>query len=154
MGEAATQRKVLIPVSLFPRVPASFIQTMKPLLADTLMYLHFLWAAFMVFGLPIGLMTRSRILRWVHFIGMLLTALVALVGVYCPLTILEEALRWDGNAGTAYGGNFLARHLSNLLYPEVKPWFIRAATIIWGVLTVLLMVLIPPGRRLKRNSNS
>jgi hypothetical protein len=126
---------------------------MKPILADTLMFLHFLWAAFMVLGLPIGLMTRSRILRWVHFTGMLLTALIALVGAYCPLTIWEETLRWGGSGATNHDGNFLARHLSNILYPNVKPWFIRVATISWGAATVFAMVLVPPGRALYRTDH-
>ena len=127
---------------------------MKTLVADTLMFFHFLWAVFMILGLPIGIMTRSRTFRWLHFTGMLMTALIALAGAYCPLTILEETLRWDGSPATAYDGNFLARHLSNLLYPDVKPWFIRAATISWGVLTCILMVLIPPGRSLKNTETA
>jgi hypothetical protein len=119
---------------------------MNSIFADTLMFLHFLWAAFMVFGLPVGLVTRSRALRWTHFVGMLMTTLVALLGAYCPLTIWEEILRNAGNQAHVYDGNFLARHLSHLLYPDVKPWFIRAATIIWGTATIITMVLIPPER--------
>lgn len=126
---------------------------MKPFLADTLMYLHFLWAAFMVLGLPIGLITRSRIFRWVHLVGMTVTAIIAVINAYCPLTILEESLRWSESAAMVHRGNFLARHLSNILYPGVKPWFIRVATIAWGAATIIAMVLIPPGRNMDRSIN-
>lgn len=113
------------------------------------MFLHFLWAAFMVLGLPFGLIVRSRVLRWVHFLGMSVTAMIAMVNAYCPLTILEETLRFSGNPAREHTGNFLAHHLSNLLYPDVKPWFIRAATIAWGLVTLIAMVLIPPGGKKK-----
>ena len=120
---------------------------MNLLLADTLMVIHFLWAAFMVIGLPVGILSGSRVLRWVHFIGMSTTALIAAVNTYCPLTLWEDLLRWEGNPAARQGGNFLARHLSHILYPDVEPWFIRTATVIWGLATLLAMVLVPPGRK-------
>lgn len=126
---------------------------MKILFADILMFLHLLWAVFMVFGLPIGLVIRSRVFRWVHFVGMTATALIAIINVYCPLTFLEESLRWNGNTALEHSGNFLAHHLSNILYPDVKPWFIRAATIAWGAATVIAMVLVPPGQNVSLGRN-
>jgi len=112
--------------------------------ADLLMIIHFLWAAFMILGLPIGLIAHSSALRWTHFIGMLITAAIAMMGAYCPLTIWEEILRWEGDSGLTHGGSFLAHHMSKVLYPNLEPWIIRAASVIWGVITLLAMLLVPP----------
>jgi hypothetical protein len=127
---------------------------MKPFFADILMLLHFLWAAFMVIGLPLGLLLRSPTLRWVHFGGMVITAIIAAAGMYCPLTVWEEALRWESDPGFAYGGSFLARHLSPILYPRIEPWMIRSASVIWGVLTIVSMILKWPGPPFRRRDRS
>ncbi len=119
---------------------------MKPILADLLMVLHFLWAAFMVLGLPIGLLVRSRALRWTHFAGMLATSLVAATCAFCPLTLAEEFLHRYSDPGFTYRGSFLAHHISRVLYPGLEPWVLRAATIAWGASTCLAMVIVPPGR--------
>jgi len=100
---------------------------MKPVFADILMILHFLWAAFMVIGLPLGLWLRS--------------------GAYCPLTIWEESLRWEANPGFTYEGGFLAHHLSSILYPQIEPWILRSVSAFWGALTVLAMIVIRPGKQ-------
>jgi hypothetical protein len=100
----------------------------------------------MVIGLPLGLFLRSRVFRWIHFVGMFVTALIAAVNVYCPLTIWEEILRWDSEHEFTQRGNFLAHHLSNVLYPDLEPWIIRTGTVFWGVATLLAMILVPPGR--------
>jgi len=122
---------------------------MEPVLADILMLLHFLWAAFMVIGLPLGLWLRSPTLRWIHFGGMVITAAFAVAGAYCPLTIWEESLRWEADPGFTYEGGFLAHHLSSILYPQIEPWILRSASVLWGTLTVLTMVVIRPGRKMK-----
>jgi hypothetical protein len=114
--------------------------------ADLLMIIHFLWAAFMVIGLPLGLWLRSAALRWVHFWGMALTALFAATGMYCPLTVWEEWLRWKTDPGFSFEESFLAHHLSSILYPQIEPWMLRSASVFWGALTVLAMVVVRPGR--------
>lgn len=120
---------------------------MKPFFADILMIIHLLWAAFMVIGLPLGLLLKSPTLRWVHFWGMAATAFFAAAGMYCPLTVWEESLRWEADRNFSFDGGFLAQHLSSILYPKIEPWVLRSASVFWGALTVLAMVVIKPGRR-------
>lgn len=119
----------------------------NPFLADLLMILHFLWVAFMILGLPLGLFFRSPALRWTHFIGMSVTAFFAISGFFCPLTVWEEELRGRAVPGFGSSGSFLANHLSAVLYPAVEAWVTRAASAIWGGITLLAMVLLPPGLR-------
>ena len=114
-------------------------------IADLLMVIHFLWALFMVLGLPLGLWLGSPALRWAHFVGMFLTAFFAATGMYCPLTVWEEILRIKTDPEFTYGGSLLARLISNTLYPQMDPWIIRAASVLWGLLTLLMMVIKKPG---------
>ena len=122
-------------------------------MADLLMILHFLWVLFMILGLPLGLYLGSPALRWAHFSGMLLTAFFAATGMYCPLTTWEEALRWQGDPGFSYGESFLARHLAPVLYPRIQPWVIRAASLAWGLVTLLSMVLKKPVSPFRQRGN-
>jgi len=115
--------------------------------ADILMIIHFLWAAFMVIGLPLGLWLRSPVLRWVHFGGMVFTAFFAATGMYCPLTVWEEALRWQADNNFHFEGGFLAHYLSPILYPQIEPWILRGVSVTWGMLTVLAMVVVKTGKR-------
>ncbi len=118
-------------------------------LADILMIIHLFWAAFMVIGLPLGLWLRSSVLRWVHFGGMVITAFIAVAGMYCPLTLWEETLRRGADRSFSFEGGFLAYHLSSILYPQIEPWILRSASLFWGALTVLAMVMVKP-RKNKR----
>jgi hypothetical protein len=119
------------------------------IMANLLMTIHFLWAVFMVIGLPLGLWLRSPTLRWVHFVGMAITAFFAAAGMYCPLTIWEETLRWEADHSFSFEGGFLAHHLSAILYPQIEPWILRSASVLWGTLTVLAMIVIRPSRKSK-----
>jgi hypothetical protein len=116
------------------------------IIADIIMIIHLLWAIFMIIGLPLGLLLRSPLLRWAHLAGMVFTGFFAVLGMYCPLTTWEEQLRWQADPGFTYRGSFLAEHLSPILYPQIEPWTIRAASISWMTLTVLAMVCYRPGR--------
>ncbi len=116
------------------------------------MIIHFLWAAFMVIGLPLGLILKSPTLRWIHFWGMAVTAFVAAAGMYCPLTVWEESLRWETDGNFHFEGGFLAHHISSILYPEIEPWILRGVSVFWGMLTVLAMIVVKPGRMKDRQN--
>ncbi|TNF45919.1 DUF2784 family protein [bacterium] len=112
--------------------------------ADLLLVIHALWVLFMIIGLPLGVLLRSPAIRWIHFLGMSATALFAAMGVYCPLTILEEGARQTGDPGFSYGGSFLVRHLSPILYPDLSPALLRRISVGWFLITVLSMILWKP----------
>ncbi len=118
---------------------------MLNVLPDILMIIHLLWVVFMVIGLPLGLLLRSPLLRWAHLVGMIITGFYAILGMYCPLTTWEEQLRWQADPGFSYHGSFLAEHLSPILYPQIEPWTIRAASVTWAILTMITVVARWPG---------
>ena len=118
---------------------------MSIIIADVLMVAHLAWATFMVVGLPLGLLTRSPTVRWLPFFGMMVTGTFAALGTYCPLTIWEEGLRRVVQPDFSYGGSFIARHLGPILYPDISPAILNRASVFWGLLTLILILIWRPG---------
>ncbi len=114
------------------------------MLADLIMIVHLAWVIFMIVGLPLGLLVKSPTLRWIHFIGMMVTGTFAALGMYCPLTIWEEGLRRAIQPDFSYGGSFLARHLGPILYPDISPALLNRASMFWGLLTLASMIIWKP----------
>ena len=88
---------------------------MYQLLADALVVVHFLFIVFVVIG---GIFVLRRPwLALVHLPSAVWGAAVELCGWVCPLTPLENYLRWLGG-GIAYRGDFIEYYLISLIYPE------------------------------------
>jgi len=85
------------------------------LLANAIVLAHFLFIAFVVGG---GLL----VIRWpriafVHLPAAVWGAVVEIFGWVCPLTPLQNHFRFlAGNS--SYGGDFIARYLIPIIYPE------------------------------------
>lgn len=88
---------------------------MAGLLADLVVVVHLAFIAFVVAGG--ALVWRWRRLAWLHLPAAGWGAAVELFGWTCPLTPLEDTLRRRAGE-VATSGDFVARHLLPLLYPE------------------------------------
>lgn len=95
---------------------------------------HLVFIAFAALGGLLAL--RSPRAAWVHVPAALWAAYIELSGGICPLTPLESALRARGGL-TPYGGDFVARYLFPVLYPE---GLTREAQIVIGLFAVALNV--------------
>jgi hypothetical protein len=86
--------------------------------ADSVLIVHFLFAAFAVVG---GLLVAFNwAWAWVHIPVVLWSALVNLNGWTCPLTPLEQRLRLQaGQAG--YTGSFIQHYVGQAVYPGGMP---------------------------------
>ena len=84
------------------------------LLADLVFVAHLAFIAWVLGG---GLAVAWRPwLAWLHLPAVAWGAAVELLGLYCPLTPLEQyLLRAAGRAG--YDGGFIAHYLLPLIYP-------------------------------------
>lgn len=99
-------------------------------LADLILVLHLLIVLFnagglllIVVGGPLGWQwIRRRAWRRIHLALALFIALEAWVGLNCPLTTLEDALR-----GQQTAQSFVGRMIAALIYWEAPPWFFIAA---------------------------
>ena len=115
------------------------------ILADIVLISHFLWILFLMFGVLLGV--RIKWARTVHLSALGFSILLQLNGWICPLTHLEFWLR--GKAGYNYRGGFIEHYVEKLVYLEVKPEYIFAATIV--VVAVTLWLYFSAFLREKRN---
>jgi hypothetical protein len=106
------------------------------LLADLVVLAHFAFVLFVVLG---GLLAaRWPRIVWFHLTAAAWGAAVEFTGWICPLTPLENWLRQEAGE-SAYPGDFLARYLLAILYPE---GLTRPMQIALGALVVSVNVLI------------
>ena len=118
--------------------------------ADTLLVLHFAIVVFIVGGLLLTWVGAALGWRWVrnpwfrylHLAAIAFVALEALVGMICPLTLWEDALR-----GGAPPESFVGRWVQRLLYFRAPEWVFAALYVAWASATLLTLRLIPPRSR-------
>jgi hypothetical protein len=120
------------------------------LLADFVLVLHFLVAAFIVLGLIlvwIGALAgwawvRNPWFRYLHLAAIVFVALEALAGMLCPLTVWEDMLR-----GGARPDSFIGRWVARLLYYRAPEWVFTMAYCAWAAASLLTLRIVPPRRR-------
>ena len=120
------------------------------MMADVILVVHFLIAAFIVLGLAAVWLgaalgwawVRNPWFRWLHLGAIGFVAAEALLGIACPLTVWEDVLRGGMRSET-----FVGRWLRELLFYQAPAWVFTTAYLGWTALTVLTLRLIPPRRR-------
>jgi hypothetical protein len=103
---------------------------MRALLADFILIVHFGFVLFVVGGLALiwaGAMAgwdwvRGPRFRLAHLAAILFVAAESLVGVWCPLTVWEDALR--GHAGDK---SFIARWIHRAMFYDFPEWVFTVA---------------------------
>ena len=119
------------------------------LLADVILVVHFAFVAFVVGGLgaiwlgaALGWRwTRNFPFRIAHFVAILFVAAEALLGVMCPLTVWEDALRGRGS-----DLGFIARWIRAVMFYELPLWIFTAAYVGFALVVALTFWLAPPIR--------
>jgi len=105
-------------------------------LADLLVLTHL---AFIGFALAGGLLAlRWRWVPWAHLPAAAWGAAVELLGWYCPLTPLENALRRASGA-EGYAGGFIERYLLPIIYPAALT---REVQLVLGGAVVVLNLAV------------
>jgi hypothetical protein len=124
------------------------------MMADVLLIVHFLIAAFIVGGLVVVWIGAPLRWRWVrnpwfrylHVGAIAFVAAEAALGVMCPLTVWEDMLR-----GGVRADSFVGRWVRHFLYYNAPEWVFTAAYVTWTAATLLTLWRVPP-RPLKRKS--
>ena len=124
------------------------------LLADLVLALHLGVVAFVVGGLVAIVLGGLRGWPWsadprfrlAHAAAIGFVVAEAWIGLACPLTTLEMALRRRAG-GTAYAGGFVEHWLQRLLYWDAPAWAFTLAYTLFGLLVVLAGWRFPPRRR-------
>lgn len=122
-------------------------------LADLLVVVHGLLAAFAVFGAVAVVLGGALRWQWVrglwfravHLALVLLVALFPLIGRLCPLTNLEQWLRLQGGEAT-YPGSFVGHWVHELLFVDVSPAVIAVSYCLFAVLVLVLLAAVPVRR--------
>ena len=119
--------------------------------ADAILLLHVLFVLFVVLGLLLIFAGRFLSWSWVrnpwfrvaHLAAIALVVLQSWLGLICPLTHWEMALR--SRAGDAvYGGSFIAHWLGEFLYYQAPSWVFAVCYSLFGLLVVISWFRIPP----------
>lgn len=121
------------------------------LAADAVLLVHALFVVFVVLGLVCILIggvrgwrwVRRPLFRWCHLGAIGIVVLQAWLGVLCPLTMLEMALRERGGEST-YRGAFIAHWVEGLLYWRAPAWVFTLVYTVFGALVVLTWLWLPP----------
>ncbi|WP_321898874.1 DUF2784 domain-containing protein [Paraburkholderia heleia] len=117
-------------------------------LANTVLVLHALLVLFIVGGLPaiwIGAWlernwVRNRVFRLTHLVAIGVVALLAVLDIPCPLTVLEDWLR-TGHAGPQ---GFVQHWVSALLYYDLPGWVFATAYAGFLLVVAVTWFRVPP----------
>jgi len=123
------------------------------LLADSLLVLHVMLVAFVIFGLAAIFIGHLRDWHWVRNVWFRVTHLVVIsivvlqswLGVLCPLTAGEMALR-DKAGAAGYEGSFIQHWLQAILYYSAPEWVFILAYTVFGGVVLASWFLVRPGR--------
>jgi hypothetical protein len=124
---------------------------MRSLLADVVLVVHFAIACFVVLGLCLTWLGIARAWHWVrnfwfrlaHLSAIGCVALEGLLGIVCPLTRWEDALRRTSDVQPS----FVARWVSRLLYYELPEYLFTVAYVAWAAAALVTWWLAPPRSR-------
>jgi hypothetical protein len=88
---------------------------------------------------------RNLRFRLAHLVAIAVVVLQAWLGVLCPLTTLENALRLRaGEAG--YSGSFIGHWLHRILFYQAEDWIFTAVYSAFGAIVALTWWLGRPAR--------
>lgn len=124
-----------------------------PLLADSVLALHFAVVVFVVGG-ALAVFIGNRIAwtwvnRWwfrlTHLAAVLVIVLQSWLGQLCPLTVLESWLRLQAGA-QAYEKSFIEHWVQRLIYFEAPFWVFTLVYTVFAAAVALLWWRYPPRR--------
>ena len=102
-------------------------------MAALVLSLHAAYIAWVIFG---ALFTRGRARLAALHVGTLLYGItVEIFGLWCPLTALEQWLEIRGGV-SPYRGPFLLHYLDAVVYPDIPPKLLIAASVVVCILNL------------------
>ena len=106
------------------------------LFADAVVLVHFAFVVFVVAG-GVAVVYRPWI-GWLHVPAVIWGAVIEFAGWICPLTPLENWLRYRGGQA-GYTGGFIEQYLLPILYPSGLS---RSVQFILGTAVVIINLLV------------
>jgi hypothetical protein len=130
------------------------------LAADAILLLHVLFVAFVLVGLVLIFVgnvlnwswVRNPLFRTAHLVAIGVVVIQSWLGVICPFTTLEMALR--SRAGNAvYSCTFISHWLETILYYHAPAWVFVGCYTVFGAVVVASWFLVRPRSFTKLSSN-
>jgi hypothetical protein len=97
------------------------------LLADIVVFIHFLWILFVIFGVFWGI--RNQKVRVIHIFALAFAIIIQVFNWYCPLTHLEAWLRAKHDPALSYTGSFITHYIEKIVYIDLPPSLIFVLSI-------------------------
>ena len=128
------------------------------LLADIILVMHFLFVAFVIGGLAAIWIGAALNWDWIknfwfraaHLGAIGFVIAESLVGILCPLTVLENALRQIGRPESS----FIQRWVTRLLYYDLPERAFTVIHVVFGLIVALTFIYIRPGRQDNRTGRT
>ena len=137
------------------------LKTLYLFAADIMLFIHVLFVAFVVIGLL--LIYAGKLFSWpwvrnpwfrlVHLIGISIVVIQSWLGIICPLTIWEMALR-EKAGDTVYAGTFISHWLEKILYYQAPAWVFVVCYTIFGALVLCSWFWVRPRSFIARRNHS
>lgn len=88
---------------------------------------------------------RNLRFRLAHLAAILFVVGESLIGMVCPLTLLEDSLRRAES-----DGDFIQRWLHRILFYDVPEWVLTTVYVLFALLVAITFRLLPPRHRKPR----
>ena len=124
--------------------------------ADLLVAVHLAYVAFTVGGalaVVVGAVfgwrwVRRRWFRMIHLAAVLVVAVEALLGAWCPLTVWEWRLRRMAGQEAEEDISFVGRLIRKVVFVDLPDWGYTALYVGFGALVIVLLLAVrPEGRK-------
>ena len=99
-------------------------------LADIVVFVHFLWILFLIFGVFWGI--RNQTAKVIHLSALVFAIIIQVFNWYCPLTDLEVWLRTKHDLTLSYTGSFITHYVEKIVYIELPRSLIFTLSIFLG----------------------
>jgi hypothetical protein len=127
--------------------------------ADIIALIHLGYVMFVIVGFILILMGIPLGWKWVrnlwfriaHLAAIAGAALEAILGINCPLTVLEFSLRY-GVSPAGRRVSFVGELVDSLLYYDAPLWLFTIIYVAFALLVAITFVLAPPSRKGQRRA--
>ena len=124
------------------------------LLADIIAIIHLGYVIYVILGfilIVVGIICRWKWIRNLpfritHLLAIVGVACEALLGINCPLTVLESKLRYALNLSEERV-SFIGAIVDSLLYYNAPGWLFTIIYAAFAIVVVITFIIAPPKRK-------
>ena len=130
-------------------------------LADIIAIIHLGYVIFVILGFILILAgvflgwswVRNLWFRIIHLMAIAAVALEAILGINCPLTVLEFSLRY-GVPPSEKRVSFVGTIVDSILYYDAPAWLFTIIYVGFALLVAITFIMAPPSRKKRPASRS